>query len=81
MIADRLRKARLMAVLSQAELSRRTGLSLRMIRNFENVKATPSSTQLLVWGNVCGVRTKYFFRRDTVTLIDTRWFTWIGESE
>ena len=81
MISDRIRKARLMAGLSQAELSRRTGLSLRMIRNFEHGTLTPSSTQLLVWGNVCGVRTEYFFRRDTVTLIDTRWFTGIGESE
>ena len=79
MISDRLRKARIMAGFSQAELSRRTKLSIRMIRQFEHGKLTPSSTQLLVFGNVCGVRTEYFFRRDTVTLIDTRWCMSKGE--
>lgn len=81
MISARLRKARLMAGLTQKSLAGIIGVPPRLISRFESGQVTPSSFQLLQLAKACGVRTEYFFWRDTVTLIDTRWFTGIGESE
>lgn len=81
MISDRIRKARLMAGLTQKALAEIIGCPPRLISRFESGQVTPSSFQLLSLAKACGVRTEYFFRRDTVTLIDTRYFTGIGENE
>ena len=78
MIADRIRTARAFTGITQKALAEEIGVSPRLISRFESGKATPSSTHLLLMAKVCKVRTEYFFRRDTVTLIDTRWYSGIG---
>ena len=79
MIADRLRKARLMAGLTQKSLADATQIPLSWIRGFENGNVIPSSRQLLTIARMCGLSTEYLFREDTVKLIDTHWCTSKGD--
>lgn len=73
MISDRLRKARIIAGITQKELAEKLGLPPRRISEFETGNVTPSSCQLLSIAKVCKVRTEYFFRDDNVTLIEIHW--------
>ena len=70
MIANRIRQARLAAGLTLAELGKQLGLSHTAIQKFEKGILTPSSTQLLKLARACHIRTEYFFRTQSVALLD-----------
>lgn len=58
-IADRLRKARETAHLSQAELAQAIGISRRSVTNYEAGTTLPRRPVLLSWAMVTGVRREW----------------------
>lgn len=54
-LADRLRKAREVAQLDQAELAHRAGLSRATVSNAERGVGVPQRATLAVWAKVTGV--------------------------
>lgn len=54
-LADRLRKARKFADLSQIELADQMGIARASVANYENARTTPSRPVLLSWALTCGV--------------------------
>lgn len=54
-LADRLRKARELAGLKQAELAEETGIARSSIVNYESGKSTPRRPALASWSFACGV--------------------------
>lgn len=69
MLAERIHQARLAAGLTLATMGERVGVSHTAIQKFEKGLLTPSSSQLLKLARACGVRTEYFFRTHTITLL------------
>jgi DNA-binding XRE family transcriptional regulator len=54
-LTDRLRKARLLAGLEQADLAERLRVSRNSISNYENGKTEPSATTFVRWAAATGV--------------------------
>lgn len=69
MIADRIRQARLAAGLTLRELGEQVGVSHTAIQKYEKGLVTPSSSKLLKLARACGIRTEYFFRTNSVDLV------------
>jgi transcriptional regulator with XRE-family HTH domain len=53
-LADRLRRARLLAGLEQAELAQKVGASRASISNYETGKAQPTATVFVLWAEATG---------------------------
>lgn len=70
MIGERILQARKAAGLTLAELGTQLGITHTAIQKFEQGRLTPNSTQLLALAKACGIRTEYFFRTNTVELIN-----------
>ncbi len=70
MLGQRIHQARLAAGLTLAALGERLGVSKTAVQKYEKGVVTPDSSQLLVIAQACGVRTEYFFRRQTAQLTE-----------
>lgn len=55
-LGDRLRKAREVAGMSQADLARATGISQRSVSSYENGTYSPRRPQVLSWALATGVQ-------------------------
>lgn len=69
MIHDRLRRARVLKGLRHDELARSAGdISKQALSKFERGEAVPSSTRLLQFSRLLGLKPEYFFRSDSLEL-------------
>lgn len=68
MIAERIKRARMAAGLSQRELAARAELSAMAISKFERGETTPTSGTLIRLARALGTRTEFFLRPETVRL-------------
>lgn len=68
MLGQRIHQARLAAGLTLEALGQQLGVSKAAVQKYEKGTVTPDSSKLLKIARACGVRTEYFFRRQTVQL-------------
>lgn len=54
-LCDRLAKARHVSGLSQGELAKRLGLSLKSVARYEQGTHSPKRSTVLAWALVCGI--------------------------
>jgi Zn-dependent peptidase ImmA (M78 family)/DNA-binding XRE family transcriptional regulator len=68
MIGERIKQARISAILSLRQLAEMTGnyVSAQVIHKYEAGKATPGSDVLIHLAKALGVKVEYFFRPDSV---------------
>ena len=62
----RIRLARLNKGWSQRQLKKASGISVREIQMIELETKMPSSFQLIALADALGVKSEYFFRRETI---------------
>ena len=67
-ISDRLRKAREMNGLNQAELAAELGISSTSVGNYESGRRTPRRPVLTVWALRCGVPLSWLLEGDVEAL-------------
>lgn len=70
MLGQRIHQARLAAGLTLEALGQQLGVSKAEIQKYEKGMVTPDSAKLLKIAKACGVRTEYFFRKQSVELTD-----------
>lgn len=68
MLGQRIHRARLAAGLTLEALGKQLGISKAAVQKYEKGAVTPDSAKLLMIARACGVRTEYFFRKDSVEL-------------
>lgn len=68
MLGQRIHQARLAAGLTLEVLGLQLGVSKAAVQKYEKGAVAPDSSKLLKIAKACGVRTEYFFRKQTVQL-------------
>ncbi|XKH61530.1 helix-turn-helix domain-containing protein [Halomonas sediminis] len=68
MLGQRIHQARLATGLTLEALGQQLGVSKAAVQKYEKGTVTPDSSKLLKIAKACGVRTEYFFRKQTVQL-------------
>jgi Zn-dependent peptidase ImmA (M78 family)/DNA-binding XRE family transcriptional regulator len=68
MLGQRIHQARLAAGLTLEALGQQLGVTKAAIQKYEKGTVTPDSAKLLMIAKACGVRTEYFFRKESVDL-------------
>ena len=68
MLGQRIHQSRLAAGLTLEALGQQLGVTKAAIQKYEKGTVTPDSAKLLKIAKTCGVRTEYFFRKDSVEL-------------
>lgn len=68
MLGQRIHQARLAAGLTLEALGQQLGVTKAAVQKYEKGAVTPDSAKLLKIAKACGVRTEYFFRKESVDL-------------